>query len=107
VRLWLKVANAVIALLCVCALLYTSFVYLVLDSLTVTGEQLWWRTSPPGSLFPIPQRSGVLQALSQVSELDKTLYYTLIANNLLILINLALIVTLTAMVLYTRGHRGT
>jgi len=69
---------------------YTFAVYSVIGDLYLSNGDLSWRTSPPGSLFPIPHGSGMLQALSNPTPLDKVLYFNLIRNNALLGIDLAL-----------------
>lgn len=105
-RLGFKAANVFLVLVCAYFLLYTFTVYLVVDSLYVTDGAIAWRTSPAGSLFPVPRRSGMLQALSQVSELDKVIYFGLIENKLLILIDLVLVALLATSVAYTMKQTG-
>jgi len=37
-----------------------------------------WRTTPAGSLFPLPREPGMLQALSSMNEVDSFIYRYLI-----------------------------
>jgi hypothetical protein len=66
------------------------------DQHIIEHDGPYWRTSPPGSLFPLPRGSGMLQALSPVDTLDRTIY-SMIHSNLYILVLLA--VTLLVFVL--------
>ncbi len=40
--------------------------------------KLWWITSPAGSLFPWPKKSGMIEALSPVNEIDSFIYTYLV-----------------------------
>jgi len=70
-------------------LIYWASVAITIDKHIIEYDGLHWRTTPPGSLFPWPRGSGMLQALSPVSEADQTIYY-LMRSNLYLLIFLVL-----------------
>lgn len=77
-------------------LIYWALAVSTVDQYIIEYDGLHWRTSPPGSLFPLPKGSGILQALSPVDTLDRTIY-SMIHSNLYILVLLA--VTLLAFAL--------
>jgi hypothetical protein len=52
--------------------------------------EIWWRTAPSGSLFPWPSESGMLQVLSNLSEVDLFIYQYLIKS--WVLVGLAILV---------------
>jgi|GEM_PF-3011363 len=70
-------------------LLYWTSAIFTADRYIIDFEGLMWRTSPPGSLFPVPTGSGMLQALSPVSETDQVVY-SMINSGLYILLSVAL-----------------
>ncbi len=102
----LKMALVTTALSLAYLLPYTFAVYSVVGGLYATDGELSWRTSPPGSLFPVPYKSGMLQALSNPTPLDKALYFNLIGNNALLGIDLALALLFLWLLLMTWSHGG-
>jgi len=91
--------------LCIYVLLYTIFAYQVLDNIYADEDGLWWRTSPAGTLFPIPSSPGILQTLSRVSRLDALVYSLLIENRLIFIID-AVMITATLVTISTVKRRG-
>lgn len=68
-------AAAIILLVLAClALAYTLGLSLVVASVVEQGAILFWRSSGPGSLFPVPLPPGSLTALSPVTALDAFIY---------------------------------
>jgi len=58
---------------------YTSAAHNVAASYIIEENgELYWRSSPSGSLTPWPKRPGTLQALSKVNESDAYVYKHLI-----------------------------
>ncbi|UCH05355.1 MAG: hypothetical protein JSW05_04100 [Candidatus Thorarchaeota archaeon] len=54
-------------------------------TLTMSGDWtggVWWQSSPPGSLFPIPRMPGVLMALVAANEVDSLIYLLLYRTGL-------------------------
>ena len=68
--------------------IYSYETYVVANSkiIELNGE-IWWRTTPSGSLFPWPKESGILQALSKVNELDLLIYTYLIKSSALVILS--------------------
>jgi hypothetical protein len=66
---------------------YTVSAYLYSFTIIEYNDGLWWRSTPQGSLFPIPYGSGMLMALSPVSSLDAFIYKYLLRIPALILID--------------------
>lgn len=64
-------------------LIYWALAVSTVNQYIIEYDGLYWRTSPSGSLFPLPRGSGMLQALSPVDDLDRTIY-TMIRSNLYI-----------------------
>jgi hypothetical protein len=73
---------------------YTISAYLTSSMIIEFDGGLWWRSTPQGSLFPIPYGSGILTALSQVSDTDAFIYRYLLRIPLLIVLNV-LVISLT------------
>ena len=63
---------------------YTISAYLASSMIIEHDGGLWWRSTPQGSLFPIPHGSGILTALSQASDVDAFIYRYLLRIPLLI-----------------------
>jgi len=55
-------------------LVYWALAIATADQYIIEYDGLYWRTSPQGSLFPLPRGSGMLQALSPVGALDVAIY---------------------------------
>jgi len=99
-RLRLVFVAGVIALL----LAYTLAAYTVACAVYEGPEVgIAWRSTPPGSFFPIPQMPGMLTALSGMSLLDQAIYLIFIKTGLLPAIDI-LAVAIVAMAL-ARGRR--
>jgi hypothetical protein len=45
--------------------------------------ELWWITTPSGSLFPWPEEPGMLEALSSVHDVDIFIYRYLVVPRLI------------------------
>ena len=73
---------------------YTVSVYLYSFTIIEYSDGLWWRSTPQGSLFPIPHGSGMLMALSRVSDLDSFIYKYILRIPLLIVIDALAIVVI-------------
>ncbi len=53
---------------------YTLSMYWYASMIIEYNGELWWRSTPQGSLFPIPYGPGMLTALSPVSKNDAFIY---------------------------------
>ncbi|MBS7653692.1 MAG: hypothetical protein QXR06_04910 [Candidatus Bathyarchaeia archaeon] len=49
-----------------------------------------WRTSPPGSFLLWPKEPGLLEALSEMSDIDMAIYLYLVKSQVLIVLSVAL-----------------
>ena len=73
---------------------YTLSAYLTSFMIIEYDGDLWWRSTPQGSLFLIPYGPGILAALSQVSDVDAFVYRYLLRIPLLIVLDV-LVISLT------------
>jgi len=73
---------------------YTIAAYLTSSMIIEYDGGLWWRSTPQGSLFPIPYGSGILTSLSHVSDADALIYRYLLRIPFLIILD-ALAISLT------------
>lgn len=73
---------------------YTLSMYLCSSMIIEYNGGLWWRSTPQGSLFPIPHSPGILTALSPVFELDAFIYNYLLKMPVLIVVDALVIVLL-------------
>jgi hypothetical protein len=73
-----RVALAALFVLTIVVTIYTTSAYYVAGSIIEVDGQLMWRTATRGSLFPIPQVPGNLQATISVYETDALIYTYLI-----------------------------
>ena len=74
-------------------ILYSLGAYYVMPQIIRYEGALWWRTTPAGSLFPIPHGSGMLQALSKVSPLD-IFIYDILKSGALVAVDIVLVAVL-------------
>lgn len=73
---------AVLVLVSVCFTLYTLRAHTIAGRYIYEGADggITWRTAPSGSLFPWPNESGMLQILSEMSDIDLFIYVYLIKS---------------------------
>ena len=84
---------------------YTVTVYKVASEHIIEfNGDLWWRTSPSGSLFPWPREPGMLQALSKVDEVDKFIYHHFIKSFSLLISSLTAWIVTGTLVLKSLWH---
>lgn len=71
-----------ILLVCVSAYstLYTTNAYKVASHVTESPPELHWSSAPAGSFFPWPREPGMLEMLSEISEVDSFIYVYLIKS---------------------------
>jgi len=68
-------------------------------------SQVYWRTSPPGTIFPWPTEPGPLEALSNMSYIDTLAYKYLVKSQALILITaITYIATIYYIIMKLRSH---
>jgi len=79
-------------------LIYWALAIATADQYIIEYDGPYWRTSPQGSLFPLPRGSGMLQALSPVDTLDRAVY-SVIRSNLYIVIFLV-----TTLLMFVLGY---
>jgi len=58
-----------------------------------SGE-IYWRTSPPGTIFPWPSKPGLLEALSPMNHIDTLIYKYLIKTQTITLITAVMYIIL-------------
>jgi hypothetical protein len=64
--------------------------------------KIWWRTTPSGSLFPWPIKSGMLEALSEVKIIDSIIYRDFIKTQ--ILFGLVILLWIITILLILKSH---
>jgi len=83
-----------IALLCIISIIVTAYTigahYIATRYVHDGGDEVAWRNSPPGSFFPWPKEPGMLQMLSEISEIDLFIYRYFIKTWLLVIVTLSL-----------------
>jgi hypothetical protein len=65
--------------------LFLYLLWLFPYTLTMNGDWtggVWWQSSPPGTLFPIPTMPGPEMALSAANEVDSLIYLLLYKTGL-------------------------
>ena len=90
----LKFKYLLFACVIVVLLGYTLSAYLCSSMIIEYNGGLLWRSSPQGSLFPIPHGPGMLTALSPVSSLDAFIYHYLLRVPSLIVVDVLVIAIL-------------
>jgi hypothetical protein len=73
---------------------YSLGAYLASSMIIEYDGGLWWRSTPEGSLFPVPHGPGILTVLSQVSSVDAFIYRYLLRIPLLVVVD-ALVICAT------------
>jgi len=70
-----------------------------------SGE-IYWRTSPPGTIFPWPSRPGRLEALSPMNHVDTLIYKYLIKTQTITLLPAAMHIILVYYIIYLIKGEG-
>jgi len=71
--------------------LFLYLLWLFPYTLRMAGEWIggvWWRGSPPGTLFPIPTMPGLLEAMVAANEVDTFIYLLVYKTGLWLLYGL-------------------
>ena len=79
-----------IVLVCVSvySTLYTVSAYKVASHVSESPPDLHWGSAPAGSFFPWPRDPGMLEMLSEMSEVDSFIYVYLIRSWVLVAVTL-------------------
>jgi hypothetical protein len=81
-----------IVLVCVSAYstVYTACAHRVASHVTESPPDLHWSSAPAGSFFPWPREPGMLEMLSEMSEVDSFIYVYLIRSWVLVVVTFML-----------------
>jgi len=70
--------------------LYAASAYRVASHVTESPPELHWGSAPAGSFFPWPREPGMLEMLSEISEVDVFIYVYLIKSWILVAVSFLL-----------------